>query len=206
MSKKRISGLNIYIILMIAANLILAFMIGRAFVAEKFPNGSLFHTNGKAVTEDPIAADQRDDRPGIGDFQNWYYAADRSIPAKADLNVTREDTYGKWKATVYVTGKTVNDDKILLLNMDIADDDGNVTLTMDWYQSTSVAKSKTTDETSKKDTVLSGTWKNGAIVISDGTYEFEIPHFYRLNGKEYGMGSGTMDGLRIDVGLVRDEQ
>ena len=206
MSNKKITWLKIYIIIMIAANLILAFIVGRAFITEKFPNASLIHKNGNETADHSDPADQRNDRPSINDFKKWYYSSDRSIPAIADLNVTREDTYGKWKATVYVTGKTAKDDKILLLNIDLAGEEGNVTVTLDWYQSTAVGNSETTDETSKRDTVLNGTWKNGAIVISDGQYEFEIPHFYRLNGKEYGMGSGTMDGLRIDIGLVRDEQ
>ena len=206
MSNKRITGLKLYIILMIAANLVLAFIVGRAFITEKLPNDSLIHTNVSAAEGNPDDDVQRTDRPGVNDFKKWFYSSDRSIPTKADLNVTREDTYGKWKATVYVTGKTAKDDKILLLNMDIADKEGSVTVTMDWYQSTAVGKSETTDETSKKDTVLSGSWKNGAIAISDGKYEFEIPYFYRLDGKEYGMGSGTMDGMRIDIGLVRDEQ
>ncbi|MCQ2355058.1 MAG: hypothetical protein MJ102_08200 [Clostridia bacterium] len=206
MSKKRISGLKIYIILMLAANLILAFIVGRAFFSEKKPNASASHTNGNDVTENSFVADQRTDRPSISDFQKWYYTPDRGIPADADLNVTREDTYGEWKATVYVTGKTAKDDKILLLNIEIIGEGDNVTLTMDWYSSTDIGKSETTDETSKKDTVLDGVWKNGAIVISDGKNEFEIPDFYKLNGKEYGMGSGTMDGLRIDIGLVRNEQ
>ena len=206
MSSKKITGLKIYIIIMIAANLVLAFIVGRAFITEKFPDASLFHTNGNETAGHSDPADQRNDRPSVKDFDKWYYTTDKSIPAKADLNVTREDTYGKWKATIYVTGKKAQEDKILLLNIDLAGEGGSVTVTLDWYQSATVGKSGTTDETSKKDTVLNGTWKNGAIVISDGQYEFEIPHFYRLKGKEYGMGSGTMDGLRIDIGLVRDEQ
>ena len=206
MSNKRISGLKIYITLMIIANLVLAFIVGRAFITEKFPDASLFPAKGNETARNPDHADQRSDRPGINDFKKWYYSSDRSIPAKADLNVTREDTYGKWKATVYVTGKTAKDDKILLLNMDIFSMENYVTLTMDWYQSTAVGNSETVDETSKQDTVLHGVWENGALVFSEGQYAFEIPHFYRLDGKEYGMGSGTMDGLRIDIGLVRDDQ
>ncbi len=191
---------------MIVANLVLAFIVGGAFITEKFPNASLIPKNSNEASDRSDPADQRNDRPSISDFQKWYYSSDRSIPANADLNVTREDTYGKWKATVYVTGKKVQDDKILLLNIDLAGEEGNVALTLDWYRSTAVGNSEASDETSKNDTVLNGIWKNGAIVVSDGRYEFEIQHFYRLNGKEYGMGSGTMDGLRIDIGLVRDEQ
>lgn len=206
MKNKKITGLKIYIIIMIVANLVLAFIVGGAFITEKIQDASLIDRNGNETVGHSDPADQRNDRPSISDFQKWYYSSDRGIPANADLNVTREDTYGKWKATVYVTGKKVQDDKILFLNIDFAGEEGNVALTLDWYQSTAVGNSETTDETSKKDTVLNGIWKNGAIVVSDGRYEFEIPHFYRLNGKEYGMGSGTMDGLRISIGLVRDEQ
>ena len=206
MSSKKITGLKIYIIIMIVANLVLAFIVGGAFITEKLPNASLADTNGNETSDRSDPADRRNDRPSISDFQKWYYSSDRSIPANADLNVTREDTYGKWKATIYVTGEKAQDDKILLLNIDLTGEEGNVTVTLDWYQSTAIGNSETTDETSKNDTVLNGTWKNGAVLISDGQYEFEIPHFYRLKGKEYGMGSGTMDGLRTDIGLVRDEQ
>ena len=206
MKNKKTSALSVYIVLMIVANIVLAFFVGKAFITEKFSDASLVGWNGNEASDHSDPADQRNDRPSISDFKKWYYSPDRSIPAKADLNVTREDTYGNWKATVYVAGKKVEDDRILLLNIDLAGEEGNVTVTLDWYQSTTVGNSETTDEVSKKDTVLSGVWKNGAIVVSDGQYEFEIPHFYRLKGKEYGMGSGTMDELRIDIGLVRDEQ
>lgn len=206
MNLKKNKGLTIYIIIMIVANLVLAFVIGRTFIEDKFSNDSFVNTHNNNTAKHSNVAQQRDNPPSINDFNKWYYSTDRSIPAKADLNVTREDTYGSWKATIYVTGKKAQDDKILLLNIDIAGEEGNVTLTMDWYQSTAICNSETTDETSKKDTVLEGSWKNGAIVISDGQYELEIPHFYRLKNKEYGMGSGTIDGLRVDIGLVRDEQ
>ena len=208
MKNKKTSALSVYLVLMIIANIVLAFFVGKAFVSEKNSEGITFAKEKQNTEEQSEAAqtDSRADRPVMSDFSSWFYVTDRSIPAKADLNVTREDTYGSWRATVYVTGKKAQDDKILLLNIELAGEEGNVTVTLDWYQSTAVGNSETTDETSKKDTVLNGIWKNGAIVVSDGQYEFEIPHFYRLKGKEYGMGSGTMDGLRIDIGLVRDEQ
>ena len=193
---------------MIVANIVLAFFVGKAYISEKYPDGFTFGKERQETEEQSVwsESDMGADRPVISDFSSWFYVTDRSIPAKADLNVTREDTYGEWKATVYVTGKKLQDDKTLLLNIDLAAEEGNVTVTLDWYQSTAVGNSKTTDETSKKDTVLSGVWENGAIKVSDGQYELEIPYFYKLNGKEYGMGSGTMDGLKIDIGLVRDEQ
>ena len=71
MRNKKPTGLKIYIIIMIAANLVLAFLIGRAFITEKLPNASLSHTNGKETAEHTAAADQRNDRPKVGSSQGF---------------------------------------------------------------------------------------------------------------------------------------
>lgn len=206
MKAKRSAGLSFYIVLMIIANLVLACIVGRSFIAEKYPEGiRLFKKNSTESTVSASSA-ERGDRPALPEFRDWFYVVDRHVPAEAEAIYSSGEITGSWKVTIYENGKKVSGDRILLLNADISEEEDGLSVVLDWYSASYVTEAKTEDETSKKDAVLSAGWKSGILTVEDGEYKFTVSDFYRLDGKEYAVGSGKIGSFDVSIGLVRDCQ
>lgn len=190
---------------MLFADIVLLIIIGFFYMKENHPDKLPSFLS--SIGDKSSVTDTRSDRPDTSDFSDWFFgkAVVFGMPDGYENIDYCDECYGSWKAVFYIEKDNLKKEAMQFLNIDISEnDDGSLEINCDWYYKYKVYKSKNEDQTSKSDTVLKAGWENGAIVVDQKGYNFTIPYFYRYNGREHALGSGTIDGEKVDIGLVRD--
>ena len=144
-------------------------------------------------------------RPDLGDFL-WYTedVAYDGIPSDANIIDNMGLLTGSWKALIiYDPNNEYDASAMEFLNIALAGNAENLSLTLDWYQIFWANEGESFDETDMEDGVFNGKWENGGLWAS-GAGTIHLTQFYELNEKQYAVGKmDTPDGTPALVALVR---
>ena len=144
-------------------------------------------------------------RPDLGDFL-WYTedVAYDGVPSDANIIDNMGLLTGSWKALIiYDPNNEYDASAMEFLNIALAGNAENLSLTLDWYQIFWANEGESFDETDMEDGVFNGKWENGGLWAS-GAGTIHLTQFYELNEKQYAVGKmDTPDGTPALVALVR---
>lgn len=146
------------------------------------------------------------ERPGMSDFL-WYTEGVfyDGMPADASMIDEFSQLTGNWKAYIlYDPENTVGSYSFEYLNVNVAGDPGNVTLTFDWYKMYAGEAAEEYDYTDYEDTVIYGSFSEGGLLAGEPGRAITLYSFYSLNGKQYALGYFQLEsGEPAYVAMVR---
>jgi hypothetical protein len=146
------------------------------------------------------------ERPDLSDFL-WYVESvffDGPPEGRTPVSGFAE-LVGGWKAYIwYDPNDAAGAGGWDFLNINIDGRASGVTVTLDWYRMGMADTGSTLDVTGLADTVLYGDYSQSGLTAGDPGYTVHIAEFYFYNGKQYGVGSISMEsGEETYVAMVR---
>lgn len=153
----------------------------------------------------PRGADLKPDGPPAASDFSWVNEYVNTDYMPTDFVQDTSELAGSWKGYIAgdVNGGKVYDGVERTMNVEITDNDGNMTMTIDWYQF--IAEGNPTDDTAGTQTYTATVHDGDSKIFFDGTYEdIELGTFYYEGGSERGLGVFTFsDGAKSYFAIMR---